>query len=33
MSGGIRVAGVDIGNYNSDWKGLFKGSIKVNEAV
>ncbi len=28
-SGGIRVAGVDIGNYNSDWKGLFKGSIKA----
>jgi hypothetical protein len=27
--GGIRVAGVDIGNYNSDWKELFKGSIKV----
>ena len=28
-SGGIRVAGIDIGNYNSDWKELFKGSIKV----
>ena len=27
--GGVRVAGIDIGNYNSDWKRLFKGSIEV----
>jgi DNA-directed RNA polymerase subunit RPC12/RpoP len=27
--GGVRVAGIDIGNYNSDWKRLFKDSIEV----
>jgi hypothetical protein len=27
--GGVRVAGVDIGNYNSDWTRLFKNSIEV----
>jgi len=27
--GGIRVAGVDIGNYNGSWHRLFKGSMEV----
>jgi len=28
-SGGVRVAGIDIGNYNSSWTNLFKKSIEV----
>lgn len=27
--GGVRVAGVNIGNYNSDWQRLFKDSMKA----
>lgn len=27
--GGVRVAGLDIGNYNGSWDNLFKGSIEV----
>jgi hypothetical protein len=27
--GGVRVAGIDIGDYHSDWKRLFKDSIEV----
>ena len=27
--GGVRVAGLDIGNYNGSWDNLFKNSIKV----
>jgi hypothetical protein len=27
--GGIRVAGVAIGNYNGNWQGLFKNSLEV----
>jgi len=27
--GGVRVAGVDIGDYNSGWRRLFKGSMEV----
>ena len=27
--GGIRVAGIDIGNYNGSWDKLFKKSIEV----
>jgi septum formation topological specificity factor MinE len=28
-SGGVRVAGLDIGNYNGSWDNLFKKSLKV----
>jgi hypothetical protein len=28
-SGGIRVAGIDIGNYNGSWEKLFKKSLEV----
>jgi len=27
--GGVRVAGIDVGNYNGGWKKLFKNSIEV----
>lgn len=27
--GGVRIAGLDIGNYNGSWENLFKGSIGV----
>jgi len=26
-SGGVRIAGLDIGNYNGSWDGLFRGSL------